>query len=54
MFDIVKCGNHEKLINHGPFKDFKFLVLRDCYLTFELLCDLEKLEQKISEFKVML
>ena len=45
MFDMVKCENWEAMINAGIYKDYKFLVLRDCYLTFDLICEPAHLEE---------
>lgn len=45
MFDMVKCDNWEGLIDKGIYKDYKFLVLRDCYLTFDLICEPAVLEE---------
>ena len=37
MFDMLICDEWNNLVSQGHIKEFKFLILRDCYLTFELI-----------------
>ena len=46
MFDMIKCGAWETLIS--KFK-YKFLVLRDSYLTHELIGKPALLEKQIKK-----
>ena len=46
MFDMIKCDDWESLISD---QDCKFLVLRDSYLTFDLIAEPRRLEQIITE-----
>ena len=41
MFDMIKCDKWDSLISD---QECRFLVLRDCYLTFELICKPKLLE----------
>ena len=45
MFDMIKCDQWESLIETDKYKDYKFLVLRDCYLKIDMLCDPALLEK---------
>ena len=44
MFDMLYCNEWTSLIEQGQFRDYKFLILRDCYLTFDLICQPEILQ----------
>lgn len=54
LYDMIVCDNWDSLINTGDLKEYKFLVLRDCYLTMDLLCEPEKLEQILNNFYKLL
>lgn len=49
LFDMIKCDNFDTLISSKQFKDNKFLVLRDCYLTFDLLANPDRLEKVLND-----
>jgi hypothetical protein len=42
------------MIDKGVYKDYKFLVLRDCYLTFDLICEPEHLEEQLNNYYFLL
>lgn len=50
MFDMVKCENWEVIIDNGVYREFKFLVLRDSYLTFDLICEPAQLEEQLNNY----
>ena len=50
MFDMVKCENWEVIIDNGVYREFKFLVLRDSYLTFDLICEPAQLEEQLNKY----
>ena len=37
MFDMLICDEWMNMIGQGQFRDYKFLILRDCHLTFDLI-----------------
>ena len=48
MFDMIKCEAWETLISANAYKEQKLLVLRDCYLTFDMISDLSYLEESLN------
>ena len=50
MFDMIKCDEWESLIEKNKYKDYKFLVLRDCYLTIDMLCEPTILEKILKSY----
>ena len=54
LYDMIVCEKWDSLINTGDLKEYKFLVLRDCYLTMDLLSEPEKLEQILNNFYKLL
>ena len=46
LFDMIKCDEWEKIINN---EDHKFLVLRDSYLTFNLICEPNSLKEHLNK-----
>ena len=51
MFDMInKCDNWKALINSDGLKEHKYLLLRDCYLTLDLMCTPGRLEEILNSF----
>ena len=48
MFDMIKCEAWETLISTSAYKEQKLLVLRDCYLTFDMISDPAFLEELLN------
>ena len=47
MFDMLKCEGWNDLLESNGFKIEKFFVMRDCYLTFDMINQADKLERKL-------
>jgi len=48
MFDMIKCKLWEEMMaQHG---ETMFLILRDCYLTFDFICETESLEEELNKY----
>ena len=54
MFDMIKCEAWETLIDTKDYRDYKYLVLRDCYLPLELICNPTLLEEKLKSYATLL
>jgi len=53
MFDQLKCEEWHSLLERSGFRNCKFLVLQDCHLTFDLICEptlLENILKKMFTF----
>ena len=50
MFDMIKCEAWKTLIEINELKEHKYLLLRDCYLTLDLMCTPDKLEEILNGF----
>ena len=51
MFDLIKCDKWELFIKKSIDKEYMFLLLRDCYLTFELIGRPSFLQEKIMNLQ---
>jgi hypothetical protein len=49
IFDELKCREWNELLEFNGLERFKFLVLKDCYISFELLINPNLLWQKLCE-----
>ena len=50
MFDMIKCESWKTLINIEEMKEHKYLLLRDCYLTLDLICTPSRLDEIINGY----
>ena len=54
MFDMIKCDDWAVIINKRDCSEYKFLVLRDSYLTFDLICEPAHLEEQLMTYYKLL
>ena len=50
MFDMIKCEAWKTLIETKKLQEHKYLLLRDCYLTLDLMCTPDRLEEILNDF----
>ena len=51
IFDMLKCPNWNSLLEENDFKIEKYLVMRDCYLTFEMINSPQILVYKLEKLR---
>ena len=54
MFDLLKGEEALTLFDNGPNKQYRYLLMRDCYLPMEMVADIELLRSKIDELMQIL
>lgn len=54
LFDLIKCNKWNSILEINELGDYKNLVLRDCYLSFEQLYNLKNLQQIIEQIYFIL
>ena len=54
MFDEIKCPNWNIIIEQSGLERYKYLVLKDCFMSFELLINPNLLWQKLCEIHDLL
>ena len=50
LFDMIRCDFWETLTNKNEFRDFSYLLIRECYLPLALIYQPVKLEKKLKSF----
>ena len=54
MFDAVKCEAWQTLLSDIVHKKYNYLVLRDCFLSFRLICEPSFLAEVLNSYMLLL
>ena len=48
LFDMIRCNEWESLADKGKNREYRYLLLRECYLPLDLIYQPVKLEDKLK------
>ena len=54
LYDMVQTDKWESLVNTATLKEYTYLLLRDCYMPLDLLCEPKRLKATLLSFKKLL